>query len=743
MRRNKSLDVCIVIFCLWAAIVDVSVAGRIVYVDDDASGADNGSSWADAFNYLQDALHFVGSSGEWGEIRVGQGVYTPDSNSAAPNGTGDRKATFILKADFTIMGGYAGAGQPDPNERDIEIYRSILSGDLYDNDRDVNNSTDLPTEPTRSENSHHIVTCSDSNAMSVLDGFTISGGNATGPSPHYCGGGIFNNGGNATIANCIISNNNSANGGGMYNAENASSILLNCKFVRNSAETESHTRGGGLANYGSITLSNCSFTENAVLGKHSAKGGGMYNGGNNTVLQDCVFTGNTGQMGAGMFSYDAVLTRCTFNVNAGEYGAGMASRATLALTDCNFVGNLARYGGGICNGGGIYYPSYGSSTLQNCRFHDNSASFRGGAVYSDDGTIEMLNCVLTENSGSYGGGIYHTDDANTRLRNCSLEKNFADHYGGAAYGEPFGSFLCTDCTFVHNTAANHGGAGAGKISLTDCVLSRNRAEAGGALWGSWGARYRCKFDNNQARLGGAVYGGSIFSNCIFEGNRALEYGGAVYAQWDEYLRLANCTFVGNLAEFGDAVAAERAQTIDIMNCILQDGAIEVANQDVPITIGFCNILGGQNAVSDPNGYVVWGDGNIDEEPEFVDPGHWDANGTPEDANDDFWAGGDCHLKSQGGRWDTDSGAWVIDAITSPCIDAGDPMMPIGLEPFPNGATANMGAYGGTDQASKSYFHKPPCETRVAGDTNGDCIVDWRDFAFLSNHWLEDNNSPRR
>ena len=122
---------------------------------------------------------------------------------------------------------------------------------------------------------------------------------------------------------------------------------------------------------------------------------------------------------------------------------------------------------------------------------------------------------------------------------------------------------------------------------------------------------------------------------------------------------------------------------------------------------------------------IWGD------PLFANPGHWDSEVTPTS-----WADGDCHLKSQGGRWDPDAGVWVQDDVTSPCIDAGDPNSPIGLEPFPNGGRINMGAYGGTAEASKSYFGEPVCETVIAGDINGDCRVDFRDLQIMAGHWLQ-------
>jgi hypothetical protein len=81
--------------------------------------------------------------------------------------------------------------------------------------------------------------------------------------------------------------------------------------------------------------------------------------------------------------------------------------------------------------------------------------------------------------------------------------------------------------------------------------------------------------------------------------------------------------------------------------------------------------------------------------------YWDPNRTPNDPEDDFFAEGDYHLKSQAGRWDLNSQDWVLDGVTSPCIDAGDPNSPVGDEPAPNGGRIDMGAYGGTAEASKS------------------------------------------
>ena len=109
-----------------------------------------------------------------------------------------------------------------------------------------------------------------------------------------------------------------------------------------------------------------------------------------------------------------------------------------------------------------------------------------------------------------------------------------------------------------------------------------------------------------------------------------------------------------------------------------------------------------------------GQGNIDVNPLFANPGYWaEANdpniiAEPNDPNA-VWIEGDYRLKSQEGRYDPNSESWVIDDVTSPCIDAGDPDSPLGDEPmsiprdpdneYGVNLRINMGAYGGTAQAS--------------------------------------------
>jgi len=582
MRQRTILNTILTVLVCLFAMAGTGNA-KTIYVDSDAAGANDGSSWADAYNYLQDAL-MMASAGD--EIRVAQGVYRPDEFVLSKRPNLGREETFQLKNGVTLKGGYAGFGEPDPNARDVELYETILSGDLDGNDVDVSDPCDLLNDPTRAENSYHVVTGSGADASSGIEGFIITGGNANG--------------------GYLIRQNN---GGGMYN--NGYLVGRTCPVVRNCTFTENTaaSNGGGVSNpwLSSPAFYDCTFKMNAV----NEYGGGMFAAyGSNAILMNCVFRENRSGRGSGISIWDCAPT----------------------LTNCVITRNWAVHGGGVATGAS-------TATFTNCIFANNSASKQGGGMDSYESKPVLGNCTFTGNSALWGGGIYH--------ESCELKS---------------ASFLI---------------------------------------------------------------------NCLFTGNSA-EKGGAIYNYIDTNPRMVNCTFTGNSALMGNTLACDsldqwEPSEVQVTDCILWDGGNEVWNNDSSdIIIRYSNVQGG------------WpGEDNINLDPCFADPGYWDPNGTPADANDDFWVDGDYHLKSQGGRWDVNEGRWTIDDVTSPCIDAGDPMSPIGLEPFPNGGIINMGAYGGTAEASKSYFGKPPCETIVAGDINGDCAVDFKDFVVMALHWLGD------
>ena len=190
------------------------------------------------------------------------------------------------------------------------------------------------------------------------------------------------------------------------------------------------------------------------------------------------------------------------------------------------------------------------------------------------------------------------------------------------------------------------------------------------------------------------------ANCIIAGNWTADFGGAMYNQAGNPT-LTNCTFFENIAYEGNALVCDSPKqespgNVQMTNCILWDGGDEISNNDNSvITINYSNIQGG-----------FPGRGNIDSDPLFAEAGYWvdfyDPNIIvgPDDPNAS-WTDGDYHLKFEAGRWDPFGESWVQDEITSPCTDAGEPNSPVAFEPFPNGGIINIGAFGGTTEASKS------------------------------------------
>ena len=397
----------IILVVIVVLVGSVTASGKVIYVDDDASLGGNGQNWATPYRYLQDALA-VAWSGD--EIRVAQGIYRPDQDSAHPSGTGNREATFQLKNGVVIKGGYAGLGEPDPDARDIDAYETILSGD-------IGILGDI------SDNSYNVVTGSGTDNTAVLDGFIITAGNANGGYKH--GGGMRNDSySSPTVTNCTFSGNSAdSSGGGMYNRDNSSPTVTNCTFSGNSADSY----GGGMHNRISSnpTVTNCTFSENSA-GYH---GGGMDNDDSSPMVTNCTFSGNWGGQGGGMSNRDSstpTVTNCTFNGNSARYGSGMYNAySSPKVTNCTFSENSAsEWGGGMCN------MESSSPTVTNCTFSKNSArNYDGGGISNlFDSNPTVTNCTFIGNSAkNYGGGMADIYNSSSTLANCILWANTASN----------------------------------------------------------------------------------------------------------------------------------------------------------------------------------------------------------------------------------------------------------------------------------------------------------------------------
>ena len=400
-----------------------AVAGRVFYVDADAAGAGDGSSWANAFNYLQDAL--ITASAE-DEIRVAEGTYKPNQGlipwpgrvSRTPDKFG-RSATFRLRTGLILKGGFAGFGALDPNERNSDIYKTILSGDLDDNDVDLNEPHDLADEPTRAENSHNVLTIFEDDSNIVLDGLIVTSATT---------GGLAIISSSSSISNCVFMNNsNDDDGGGAIVNINGSTFLTNCKFVNNFAVEH----GGAIfSDYGNDVFVECSFVENSAL-----DGTGIVNIEGNLELESCTFSrnstyssSNTNEEGGGaiyIVSKKVVVKNCLFNENVARYGGAMVGIADeLTLERCVFISNIAEYGGAI-------YDLRGG-TVTNSIFAGNRAD-EGGAVCGRYFGPSLINCTLSGNSAQNGNAIswlYCLDSSSftMSITNC-ISRNGSDEIG--------------------------------------------------------------------------------------------------------------------------------------------------------------------------------------------------------------------------------------------------------------------------------------------------------------------------
>ncbi|MHC4641230.1 MAG: right-handed parallel beta-helix repeat-containing protein [Planctomycetota bacterium] len=366
----KTTVAIVLLFILGAA--SANVHAKIIYVDDDAPGNNDGSSWNDAYNYLQDALAEAASGDE---IRIAQGIYKPDHGYGFT--LGDRDAAFHLINGVTLKAGYAGFGAPDTNARDVGLYETILDGDLKDDDAQTDDITNLPYDPTRNDNSYHVVVAGNTGGSAVLDGVTIVCGHANGTYENKTcyGGGIYNDSGSPTVTDCTFWRNTSVNGGaGMYN-RSGDPNLTNCTFEQNA----SYDRGGGMFNYkADPTITECRFIGNLNT---INSGAGIYNNRSNPTLTNCIFNGNTARWGFG--------------------GAlGIYYINNIKLINCIFSGNSAFYGAGAINGSNGNYVG-NTLTLINCTFAENSVDStygRGGGIHGSMYSLILNNCILWGNS---------------------------------------------------------------------------------------------------------------------------------------------------------------------------------------------------------------------------------------------------------------------------------------------------------------------------------------------------------
>ncbi len=317
------------IYTLLGLLMLVQAQATVRRVRAGNTSPGNGLSWSLAYNDLQAAINTSSSGDEvWVAVPIGSAKYQPASGFP-----------YNMKEGVKIYGGFAGT-ETILSSRNWQANITTLQG-----------------------NANTVVSCNSGlSSSSLLDGFTITGGN------NYFGGGINSNDASATFSNLIISNNYASNS------------------------------GGGFYTFGSPTLTNVVFTHNTcgTNGTYDENGGGLYIDQGYPIVTNCIFDYNYAHRdGGAVYAYEVSYTstrkptfiNCLFNNNesgAGAGGAVFGLATSFIFTNCTFYGNtcyVAGCGAGIHNYGNSSSGAVSNTVIKNCLFWSNFVSFNG--VQSD------------------------------------------------------------------------------------------------------------------------------------------------------------------------------------------------------------------------------------------------------------------------------------------------------------------------------------------------------------------------
>jgi hypothetical protein len=339
----------------------------IIYVNHSAPGSQTGLDWGNAFNDLQDALAWAVSGTQ---IWVATGVYTPGATTSD---------SFNLGPGVKVIGGFAG-DETLLGQRDWAANPTVLSGDIEGDDVTDANGVVTNTGNIVGDNSYHVVFADGASGTpitgtTVLNGFSITGGQADGTDPNDKGGGFY----------CA----------GSGSGNECSPSLIHVTFAGNHA----NYLGGAIFNHASNGKSSPSLVDVNFLGNSANYGGAMYNNGyqgeSSPSLVDVNFSGNSANHGGAMY-------------NGGEHGNSSPS-----LVDVIFSGNSAGTEGGAMQNVGYYGDS--SPSLLNVTFSGNSAVNTGGAIlnFGIGGTSSpsLVNVILWNDSSDGSGDEMYNNNA--------------------------------------------------------------------------------------------------------------------------------------------------------------------------------------------------------------------------------------------------------------------------------------------------------------------------------------------
>lgn len=561
MRKNY------VLLFFFSLLVGMDATAQTIrYVKSGATGS--GTSWDDASGDLQEMIN---ASNAKDQVWVAKGVYKPNRRPDDIDVTasaGDRYKSFLLKAEVSVYGGFAGT-EIELIDRDISLIatdnETILSGNIGD-------------QSTNEDNTYHVVTIAgEMGEKTIFDGFTVEDGytEAISGTPS-----IVVNGQNIPstrspgiivyfvnfieFRNLIVRNNTNAspgqNAGAIYMFSGGGGNLRNVKFINNKSlfgTADGGGLGGAMYTYGLSNINcNINFYNVQFIGNEASyRGGGVFMGQySNLKFYDCRFEGNKATISSGgafylgssssnadFYNTDFIenqsqtnggaiyapnsgrlnITGGTFKnnqavgTNAGGAVGATATGLIINIKGVTFDGNIAAGSGG----GAIYYSS-GTYTIEDCKFANNSCSSTGGAIYQAANAIaatKIINCDFENNiAGTNGGAIYLTGaSTSAQIISCRILNNISGTSGGAMAVNTNGSLTVINSLMYGNEGRSTSTAGGGgaiycyattKLTVINSTIAYNRMKA--ASGSRTGVAIYLASNSSQA----TVYNSIIFGN---------------------------------------------------------------------------------------------------------------------------------------------------------------------------------------------------------------------------------------
>jgi len=397
------------------AVASPASAATLFVNVNAASGANDGTSWSNAVQGAIGAQSALAVSASGDEIWIAQGTYLPTL-------AGNRAISFALKSGVVIYGGFAG-GETNLAQRDPVVHETILSGDLNGDD----------ASSSFGDNSYHVIDGNSAASSAIVNGFTISGGNANGAGANQDRGGgmLMMASSNATIAQCVVKNNRCTFGGGAGYLNSASpsftdtrfeandggsfggvfdmgasvgSVISRCKFIGNTA-----ARAGAVEVFGGSapSIANSLFYSNTSSG--SGGGGALFIGSSSApAIRNCTIVGNNSTVNAAagvlQSGSGASLANSIVYFNTGPGGAqGSANQVTgVASTSfCCVQGGIAGSGNISANPQLVNVPNdFTLSSTSPCIDAANNALVPNGTTIDLGGNPRFVDAPGVPDTGA-------------------------------------------------------------------------------------------------------------------------------------------------------------------------------------------------------------------------------------------------------------------------------------------------------------------------------------------------------